>query len=136
MDKRFEFFEHTADVKFIAHGSSLEECFANAALATFQVMTDIDKVKPQTTLTIEAEGHDHKNLLYQWLEKLLQALGTQGFLLHSVNTIEIKDNHLKATVSGDLVENGYETHGEVKAITYNEMEVNENPYSVHVVVDI
>ena len=37
--KTYEFLPHTADVKFLAYGKTLEEAFQNAALATFQVMS-------------------------------------------------------------------------------------------------
>ncbi|MEM4115299.1 MAG: archease, partial [Saccharolobus sp.] len=39
----FEFFDHTADIGIRAYGRSLEEAFANAALAVFEIMTDTSK---------------------------------------------------------------------------------------------
>ena len=41
--KQYEYLEHTADVKFLAYGKTLEEVFENAALAMFNVMIDTEK---------------------------------------------------------------------------------------------
>ena len=40
---RFEFLEHTADVYIRAYGKTMEEAYENAALAMFEVMTDLIK---------------------------------------------------------------------------------------------
>jgi len=69
--KRFEFLEHTADAYVAAYGRTLEEAFENAALATFEVMTDVEKVEPKVEEDVEVEAHDEQALLYNWLEKLL-----------------------------------------------------------------
>ena len=45
---RFEYLDHTADVKFRAYGDSLEKAFGNAALAMFNVMVDTSGVKGKT----------------------------------------------------------------------------------------
>ena len=42
--KQYEYLEHTADVKFLAYGKTLEEVFENAALAMFNVMIDTGKI--------------------------------------------------------------------------------------------
>ena len=42
MKKRFRFLEHTADAYVEAYGSSLEEAFENAALASTEVMTEVE----------------------------------------------------------------------------------------------
>jgi SHS2 domain-containing protein len=132
---KYKFLEHKADAKFQAFGKTLEEAFSNAALAMFSLMTDIKKVKGKIKKKISVKGHDRKALLYNFLEELLFFLDRDGFLLHKIKRIKIIDNKLEAVVLGDKV-NNYETHGEVKAVTYNEMEIKEKPYMVQVVVDM
>lgn len=136
--EKYKFLEHTADAKFQAFGKTLEEAFANAAMAMFAVMIEPEKVKPKIEREISVDGKDEKALLYNWLEELLYLLDSEGFLLSSVKKITIKKRLLEAVVVGDLVANGYETHGDVKAATYNEMEIKKenNKYTVQVVVDI
>ena len=62
--KRFEFLPHTADVYIAAYGRTLEEAFANAALAMFEVMTDTSRVEPRVSKRVRVEGFDLESLLY------------------------------------------------------------------------
>jgi len=138
MAEKYKFLQHTADAKFQAFGKTLGEAFANAALAMFAVMFDPADVKPKIEREIKTEGKDEKALLYNWLEELLYLLDTEGFLLSRVKKITIKGKVLEAVVAGDLVANGYKTHGDVKAVTYNEMDIKKEKDKViaQVVVDI
>ncbi|MBU0929711.1 MAG: archease [Nanoarchaeota archaeon] len=133
---KYKFLEHRADAKFQAFGKSLEECFINAALAMTSVMTDYKKIKSKITYKIKVNGIDKKSLLYNFLEQLLILLDTESFLLHEVKNIRIKDNHLEAEFVGDKFENNYTIKINIKAVTYNDMEIKEKPYMVQVVVDI
>ncbi|MBU2634442.1 MAG: archease [Nanoarchaeota archaeon] len=131
---KYKFFPHTADAKFKAYGKSLEEQFSNAALAMSSIMVDSKKVKPKIKKTINIKGNDIKSLLYNFLEELLFLLDTEYFLLNQIEEIKIKDNSLKATITGDIVKDEYELLGEVKAVTYNDMEITKS--YVQVVVDL
>jgi SHS2 domain-containing protein len=138
---KYEYFEHTADVKFKAHGKNLEEAFSNAALAMFNVMFEHDKVKENLRKNISVNGKDLKSLLYNYLEELLFLLDSEHFLLSGVERVKIDrmgDRYvLTSMVVGDKAGN-YETAGDVKAVTYNEMEIKEDPSGcyVQVVLDI
>ncbi|HLC46218.1 MAG TPA: archease [Candidatus Nanoarchaeia archaeon] len=144
-DKRYLFLEHTADAKFRAFGKTLEEAFGNAAVAMFSIMLSPEKIKPVLRREITAIGNDESALLYNFLEELLFLLDTEGFALREVRKIKIgkiktgmkTSFALKASVSGDYARM-YETHGDVKAITYNDMIVRkeDNRYMVQVVVDL
>ncbi|MEK6922189.1 MAG: archease, partial [Nanoarchaeota archaeon] len=43
--KKYNFFDHTADVMFEAYGKTLNELFENAALATQETQVDLKDVK-------------------------------------------------------------------------------------------
>ena len=131
---KYKFLEHTADAKFQAFGKTLEEKFANAALAMFSIMVDTKKVKPLIEKKINIKGEDKKSLLYNFLEELLFLLDTKSFLLNKVKKIKIENNSLKAIVVGDFVKEEYQLLGEVKAVTYNDMEITNT--FVQVVVDL
>ena len=133
---KYKFLEHKADAKFQAFGKSLEECFENAALAMTSVMTDYKKVKSKITHKIKVKGIDKKSLLYNFLEQLLILLDSESFLLHEIKNLKIKDNELTAELIGDKFNNNYNIKINIKAVTYNEMEIKEKPYMVQVVVDI
>ncbi|MBI5391145.1 archease [Candidatus Woesearchaeota archaeon] len=137
MRQPYEFLDHTSEAKFRAYGKTLEEAFANAALATFALMTDISKVKAKKEKKIVLQGKGKEMLLFDFLEHLIFLMDTEGFLLSSVKTITITkkkvEYELRATVLGDLAD-GYETHSIVKAVTYNDMLIEEKNEGVMIQV--
>ena len=136
---KFKFFEHTADAKFQAYGKDLEEAFSNAAIAMYNVITDTNKIKAKIKKEIKVEGGDLKSLLYNWLEEFLFLIDTEDFLLSKVEKLKINkmdDTYeLMAVAYGDKV-GSYEVKGDIKAVTYQEMEIKKKPAMVQVVVDI
>lgn len=142
----FKYLEHTADAKFQAFGKTMEEAFSNAALAMYNLMVNPETIKPLKIKKIAVAGEDLKDLLYNWLEEFLIALDTEGFLLSKVSKITITKEktddgeryNLTAVVNGDDNLEAYDVHGDVKAVTFNEMEIveKEGECMVQVVVDI
>jgi SHS2 domain-containing protein len=51
--KRFEIFEHTADIGIIVYGETLKALFENAGEAFFDIITDLDKVNARLWKKIE-----------------------------------------------------------------------------------
>jgi SHS2 domain-containing protein len=87
------------------------------------------------------EGNDLEQLLQNFLEEILYLLDTQNFLLGSVDAISLGKEggtwQIKALFVGDTLSDEYEIFGDVKAVTYNEMIVNDKaPFMVQVVVDV
>jgi SHS2 domain-containing protein len=139
--ERYRFFEHTADAKFKAFGETLEEAFSNAALATASLMWDWEKIEHKVTHPVEVEGRDLKQLLSGFLEEIIYLLDTKSFLLGFPGNIKIEEKEdrytLKSLFRGDHYSDQYEIFGDVKAITYNEMEIEESGrFMVQVVVDV
>jgi len=135
--KRFEFLEHTADAYIAAHGKNLEEAFENAAMATFEVMTDINRVEPLTEDDVEVEAYDEQALLYSWLEELLIKFETTGNLYSRFKISGIKKTPsglaLRARIWGEPFDP--EKHPQkvgVKAVTYHQMEIAKKPGAVTV----
>lgn len=140
--EKYRFFEHTADAKFQAYGKTLEEAFSNAALAMFSIIVDTEKVRQKKEWAVKVEGNDEKALLYEFLEELLFLLDTEHMILNTVKTLKIEGNTLTASILGDVINENYEMLGEVKAVTYNDMEItkktekNKDIFTVQVVVDL
>ncbi|MFQ5721038.1 MAG: archease [Candidatus Aminicenantales bacterium] len=139
--RRYQFLHHTADAKFRAFGSTLEEAFRNAALATASLMWDWRKINVRIEHQIEVEGRDLKQLLANFLEEIVYLFESKKFLLAAVDNIIFKKRgdkyRLKARFKGDKYKDSYNIHGDVKAITYNEMEIlNNDHFTLQVVVDI
>ena len=138
MEKKFEFLEHTADIKFRAFGKTLEEVFENSALAIFNILYD-KNVKGKKSYKITAKGNDFESLLYNFLEEFLILFDSKNFLPSKIKNLKLneKDFRIEAEVSGDDAKN-YKIGVHIKAITYNEMFVkkNKDKYTAQVVVDV
>jgi SHS2 domain-containing protein len=140
--EKYKFSKHTADAKFKAFGKTLDEAFKNAALAMFSLMVDSKEIEGKITKDIWIkEADDQKSLLYKWLEELLFLFDTKGFLVKDVRMLRVKDKgkfELMAKVVGDTFKEQYELHGDVKAVTYHDMEIKKEKgkFSVRVVLDL
>lgn len=138
---KYKFLEHTADAKFQAFGHSLEEAFVNAAYALVSLMWNRVKIGSKIEQPVTVKGNDLKQLLVNFLEEVLYLLDSRGFLLHSVERVKIQKisetYELEGLFFGDTYEKRYKIFGDVKAITYNEMEICANDrFMVQVVVDV
>ena len=132
---KYEFLEHTADIKFRAFGNSLNEAFENSVLAFSSFVSRGEKIVSRRRKTIEIEGEDKENLFYNFLEALIGLLD-DGFAV-SRGRIEIRGKKLKAVLFGDDVDN-YSGLDHVKAATYSEMFVGRNGkvWEVQAVLDV
>ncbi len=141
-EKRFKFFPKTADAKFQAYGKTLEEAFANAAIAMFNIMTDTEKLESRIERKVSASADNLESLLYDFLVQLLILMDSEGFLAHEVNVEKVENidgkYKISAIVLGDTIDGKYEAHDIVKAVTYNEMKITSkaNKWVLQVVCDI
>ena len=58
MTERYRMLDHPADGKFRAFGTTMEEAFANAALATASIMVDWEKVERRVEYPVRIEAGD------------------------------------------------------------------------------
>jgi SHS2 domain-containing protein len=140
--EKYRILPHIADGKFQAFGATLEEAFANAALATAALMWDWWKIKKKISFSLTIQGRDLEQLLYKFLEEILFSLDAKNILVASVEDLKIEQGEggfrLNAVFWGDEALHHYEIFGDVKAITYNEMKIEKagECWSVQVVVDM
>lgn len=133
---RYELLDHTADVMIKAHGSTLEECFENAAYALTDQMVDASRVKPEIEMTFQVTGEDPESLLYNFLSEFLY-LRDAKHLVFSTFKVRIEGNSLSCSAKGETYE--ARRHGprhDVKAVTYHMLHVDQTEPSVRVIFDI
>ena len=137
----YHFLDHTADVKFIAEANTLENVFIDSAKALQESICGKITILEQETKTIELQGDNLENLLYKFLEEFLVLLDSQDFLFSKITTLTIDPQTFKldATITGDKTGN-YKFTNDVKAVTYNEMIIEQNPekktWKTQVVLDV
>ena len=134
---KYRYLDHTADAMFESYGKNIEEAFVNSALAMFNILTDITKVKAVKTFEIKVKADSYEKLLFDFLDELLFYLDTEHMLFSQFDVKITNKYELFCSASGDLASN-YDTHGDIKAPTYNEMSIKENSDGVVIkaVVDI
>jgi SHS2 domain-containing protein len=133
--KRFELLEHTADAYIAAYGRDLAEAFENAAVAMFDVMTDVEKISPEVKDNVEVVAEDEYALLYSWLEALLVKFDVKGMLYSKFKVLGLNriSNvfRLRAEVWGEKYNPRKHTQKVgVKAVTYHRMEIIKEPKKV------
>jgi len=133
--KGYEFLEHTADAYVAAYGRNLAEAFENAAVAMFDVMTEVEKITPRIEDAVSVESEDKYGLLYNWLEALLIESETHGMLYSKFEISQIEGSGKKFKLDARIWGENFnaEKHLQkvgVKAITYHRMEILEHPGKV------
>jgi len=135
----YTFLEHTADVKFRATGTTLEEVFTDSAMALKEIVCGNIEISDAVEKEVVVEGKDLEGLLYDFLEEFLVLLDSEDFLLNKIKEIKIDENEfkLRAVVSGDKAEK-YKFTNDVKAVTYNDIFVRTegDKFVAQVVLDV
>jgi SHS2 domain-containing protein len=138
--KAFEFIDiATADVAFIAYGRDLNELFANAALAMFEVMINTKQVEKKMEEKVCVEGHDLESLMFNWLNELLYVSDSKNLAFSEFDVkIDEKNFKLEAVCKGEEINHKkHETRTVVKAATYHHMKIwKEDVWKAQVVLDI
>ena len=135
-----KYLEHTADAEFVATGHTMEEAFASAAKATFGLMTDLSKVRPQETREISLTAGSPEDLLFDWLSELLylSEVDRLVFSKFDVKITEGGEYWLEAKARGEKIGPRHEIFLHIKAVTYHDLRVEKrnNTYEAQVLLDI
>lgn len=133
---KYEFLDHTADIKIRAYGKTKEEAYAHLVEAFAEHVAKGERVTTQKAKTVELEEDDQKSLLYNFLDELIYLLDAERFLAAKA-TITIEGNTLSANLFGDETTH-FESLDYIKAATYAEMEINETKDEcvIQVVLDV
>ena len=109
-----------------AYGGDLKELFKNSALGMFEIIADLEDVKPETSLTIAVGAITREELLIEWLRELLYQYNTQEILFKNFEIEKITDNRINAKAWGEKF--NHQRHNlkmEIKAVTYHKLRVEK-----------
>jgi SHS2 domain-containing protein len=136
--KKYDIIEHTADIGIKAYGKNLSECFENAAVGMFDIISDTKKIKPVGEYRISLKSDTVEELLVDWLSKLLTVSDINNILFGKFDVSVDEENcELNANVYGENFDSERHTIGkEIKAVTYHILEVNKEKGYVQVLFDI
>lgn len=128
----------SGDIGIRAEGDSLEECFSNAALGLYSLITDLDKIESKKEIDISISEDNIENLLVCFLNELIYIFDTQGFIGRSVK-VKIIENSLIAKVSGEQFNaDKHDRKLLIKAATYHNLVVRkqESRWIAEIIFDI
>ncbi len=119
----WQHFPHDADVGIEGYGATLEEAFANAALAMTAAVTDPDQIRPVKAVEVACQAPDHELLLNEWLNALIYEAATRR-MLFSRFELQIEDHRLRAVAWGEPVDvSRHAPAAEVKGATLTALRV-------------
>lgn len=135
---RWWHFAHEADIGIAGEGQSLNDAFAQVALALTAVVTDAP-VQPRTNVVIRCEAPSTELLLADWLNALVYEMATRRMLFGRFD-VTIDGTQLHAVAWGEAVDRDRHAPAvEVKGATYTALSVERLPtdgYRVQCVVDV
>ena len=137
---RYRVFDHTADIGLEVEAPTLPELFEAAARALFDQITDVDAVRPLETREVSAEASGTEELLVRWLSELIFLHDAEGVLFSRFEVRSLTPTRVTAGVAGEPFDRArHPVKTEVKAVTYHQVSVDEQPDGTHVarfVVDV
>ncbi len=137
-----KFFDHTADVLFVARAETLPELFNQCALAVEETMADVSKIKPKQKLKILGESKKVDGLLFDFMEELVFFKDYKQLLFSKFEiVITEKDGtyNLSCNAYGEKLDVArHDPRVDVKAVTMHEFEVSKDKqgWKAKVLLDI
>jgi len=137
--KKYETFDHTADLGIRAFGRTRDEVFANAAYALFDLLIGLDKVREELSLEVQLEAADPEDLLVRWLGELLFLCNGEGYLFKKFSFSRLEDTSLTAMARGERFDpSRHEFKMEIKAVTYHQIAIKrvQDRWEARIILDI
>jgi SHS2 domain-containing protein len=135
----YRIFDHTADLGMEVTGATLEELYAGAALALFDLLTASDTIRETEERTLDVVGEGPEDLLVNFLRELLYLWNGEGFLVKRCTIREVSPRRLTALLLGEPQDpERHRIQMEIKAVTYHQASVRrtEAGWVARVVFDV
>lgn len=136
----YRLLEHTADAKFQAWGTTMEEAFAAAVQGMTAIAADPDALGTQRCIPISIRSKTVENLLFDLLDEILFLRDTEKFLPARADALTIAKQNGLYTLDAMLIgDDAKKWPANLKAVTYSEMVVEERPdgsWFIQAVIDI
>ena len=121
----FEILEHPADIGFRAFGDTLEELFANAAIAMLSIAGDPESADPREEYRISVESGDRDGLMVDWLNEVLYWYDGKLIAMREFR-VQLTDNRVDAVVRGEPRDpERHRARLIVKAVTYHQLKIEQ-----------
>lgn len=138
-NEKIKYIEHPSDVGFETYGDTLEELFANAAIATYSFMTDVDAIEEEVEQEVGIKSEDLYSLMFDWLDEMIFMFESESLIMKKFD-IDVDPSNfsiLGKCRGGKFDPAKHESGIIIKAVTYNMMEIKKNEvWHARVVLDV
>ncbi len=125
MGKQWEHFYHQADIGVRGFGESVEEAFAQAAVAMTGVITEPEKIACVAEAKFSCEGTNLEMLFVDWLNAIIYEMAISKQIFGRFE-VKIEGSRLSGKAWGEKIDIAkHEPTVEVKAATYAELKVRQ-----------
>ena len=138
-ETKYRYIEHPSDVGFEAYGATLEALFANAALAMYSFMTDVDEIETAEEREVTVNAEDLYSLMFDWLDEMLFLFESESLVMKNFDiTVDESQFSITGKCRGGRFDPAKHESGIIiKAVTYNMMEIKKNEvWHARVVLDV
>ncbi len=113
---------------FLAYGCTVEELFANAALAMLSLACELDAIEEREQREVEATGANPEALLYAWLAEILAAADAEQLVFCRVQITELAKGRARGIAYGERFDKARHRAGTyIKAVTYHQLRLDPAP---------
>ena len=129
----FSWLEHVGEVELAIDAPTAEGVFADALSALHELIGEGEH-GARVTRGVTASAPDPAALLADWLSELVFLAETDGFVADRIDSLDLRRDGLRATVSGHLARPPHL----VKAVTYHRLalEQADGAWRATVVLDV
>ena len=136
---RYEFLDHTGDLGIRVWADDVKGLFREAALALFDIITDIERVEVQLERKTDVAGTGREELMVAWLNGLLYLHEVERLLFCDFVVTEVDEGRLKGVARGEKFREGsHVIKTSIKAVTYHQLEIQEREgcWQTQVIFDV
>jgi SHS2 domain-containing protein len=129
--------DHTADLALELWGESEEDVLCAGAEGVIAIMTEGGEVEEREQRRVRIDAVDPQDRLVQWLNEIVYAAVSDGFLFGSADIALEGETGLSAIVRGEPGA-GARVVAELKSATYHDLELGAHggAWRARVVIDV
>ncbi len=97
----FKYFKEEDGVGIIGSGKTLQKAFEEAGKAVFNLIKNINKIKPgKVKIQLECSAESEEELLIEWLNELLREASISGIIFSEIKIESMKSLRIKGWARG------------------------------------
>jgi SHS2 domain-containing protein len=123
----YKLLDHTADIGIDVWGETIENVFVHAARAMYDLIADINTIKPAIPFSVIVTALDKDELLQNWLSELLYYFHTKDILLSNFCIESMTPASIDCLAHGEKIDlSRHKLKHDIKAVTFHNLHIRES----------